>query len=102
MGAKLEEAMIGDYFSVGDVGYLDEDGFLYISDRKIDMVVSGGVNIYPAQVEAVLHQHPAIEDVAVFGLPDPEYGEKVHAAIKLAPSKEATAQSLLAWCEGKI
>ena len=70
-----------------------------------------------AQVEEVLHQHPDVEDVAVFGLPDPEYGEKVHAAIKLAPSKEATAQSLLAWyvsshssvraeiaarCDGKI
>lgn len=100
--AKTEEAKHGDYFSVGDVGYFDEEGFLYISDRKIDMVVSGGVNIYPAQVEEVLHQHPDVEDVAVFGLPDPEYGEKVHAAIKLAPSKEATAQSLLAWCEGKI
>jgi len=100
--AKTAEAKFGDYFSVGDVGYLDADGFLYISDRKIDMVVSGGANIYPAQVEEVLHQHPAVEDVAVFGLPDPEFGEKVHAAIKVVAGKTLSSRDLLAWCVGKI
>mmetsp|Transcript_102068 Transcript_102068/g.286921 ORF Transcript_102068/g.286921 Transcript_102068/m.286921 type:complete len:552 (-) Transcript_102068:94-1749(-) len=100
--AKTEEARLGEYFSVGDVGYLDVDGFLYISDRKIDMVVSGGVNIYPAAVEEILHRHPAIEDVAVFGVPDEDYGERVHAALKLCPGLRLDASELLAWCEGKI
>lgn len=99
---KTKEALFGDYMSVGDVGYFDEDGFLYISDRKIDMVVSGGVNIYPAQVEEVLHQIPGIEDVAVFGVPDEEFGERVHAAVKLVAGQQLTAKGVLEWCEGKI
>merc|ERR1740123_1096339 len=99
---KTREAQHDGYFSVGDVGYFDEDGFLYISDRKIDMVVSGGVNIYPAQVEEVLHQHPDLEDVAVFGVPDEEYGERVHAALKPFPGKSVSAEAVLQWCEGKV
>jgi long-chain acyl-CoA synthetase len=100
--AKTTEARFGDYFTVGDVGYFDEDGFLYISDRKIDMVISGGANIYPAQVEEVIHQHPDVEDVAVFGLPDPEYGEIVFAVLKLVEGKKITGKELLEWCRGKI
>lgn len=100
--AKTEEAKLGDYFSVGDVGYFDEDGFLYISDRKIDMIVSGGANIYPAQVEEVLSGHPALEDVAVFGVPDDEYGERVHAALKPFAGKTVSAEAILEFCEGKI
>lgn len=99
---KTDEAKFGDFFSVGDIGYFDEDGYLYISDRKIDMIVSGGVNIYPAQVETIFQNYPDIEDVAVFGLPDEEYGERVHAAVKLAPGRQATAKKMLEWCEGKI
>lgn len=99
---KTKEALHEDYFSVGDVGYFDEDGYLYISDRKIDMVVSGGVNIYPAAVEEVLHKHPDIEDVAVFGVPDEEYGERVHAALKPVPGRRLTALEVLSWCDGKI
>lgn len=100
--AKTQEAKYGDFFSVGDVGYFDDDGFLYISDRKIDMVVSGGVNIYPAQVEEILQGHPDIEDVAVFGIPDEEYGERVHAALKPFEGRRVTAEAILTWCEGKI
>lgn len=100
--AKTQEAKVGDYFSVGDVGYFDEDGYLYISDRKIDMVVSGGVNIYPAQVEEILQGHPDIEDVAVFGVPDEEYGERVHAALKPYAGRSVTAQAVLQWCDGKL
>lgn len=100
--AKTQEASFGDYMSVGDVGYFDEDGYLYISDRKIDMVVSGGANIYPAQVEEILQGHPDIEDVAVFGVPDEEYGERVHAALKPYPGRGVTAEAVLKWCEGKI
>merc|ERR1712028_165660 len=100
--AKTQEAKFGDYMSVGDVGYFDEDGFLYISDRKIDMVVSGGANIYPAQIEEVMQGHPDLEDVAVFGVPDEEYGERVHAALKPFVGKTVSAEAVLKWCDGKI
>jgi len=99
---KTKEAMFGDYFSVGDVGYFDEDGFLYISDRKIDMIISGGANIYPVQVEEIFQAHPDIEDVAVFGVPDDEFGERVHAAVKLRSGRHSTAEDILQFCTGKI
>ena len=70
-------------FTLGDIGYLDDDGYLYLSDRKIDMIISGGVNIYPAEIEGVLAGHPAVVDVAVFGVPDEEFGEQVKAAVQL-------------------
>ena len=62
--------------TLGDIGWIDEDGYVFLSDRRIDMVVSGGVNIYPAEVEPVLAAHPAVADVAVFGIPDDEMGER--------------------------
>lgn len=70
-------------FTFGDIGYLDEDGYLFMSDRKIDMIISGGVNIYPAEIEGVLMSHPAVADAAVFGIPNEEFGEEVKAAIQL-------------------
>ena len=88
-------------FTFGDVGYFDEDGFLYLTDRKIDMIISGGVNIYPAEIEAVLQQHPAIEDAAVFGVPNEEFGEEVKAAVKLMPGEpadEAMSEQLIGYC----
>ena len=72
-------------YTYGDVGYLDEDGYLFLSDRKIDMIVSGGVNIYPAEIESVLITHPSVADVAVFGVPNDEFGEEVKAAVQLVP-----------------
>ncbi len=75
-------------FTFGDIGYFDDDGYLYLSDRKIDMIISGGVNIYPAEIEAVLVQHPAVEDAAVFGIPNEEFGEEVKAAVKLVAGHE--------------
>ena len=77
-----------DWKSVGDVAYLDDEGYLFICDRKKDMIISGGVNIYPAEIEAVIHEHPAILDVAVFGIPDDEWGERVHAIVQ--PRADAT------------
>jgi len=70
--------------TLGDVGYLDDEGYLFMSDRKIDMIISGGVNIYPAEIESVLVGHPAVVDAAVFGIPDDEMGEQVKAAVELA------------------
>lgn len=74
--------------TLGDIGYLDEDGYLFLSDRKIDMVISGGVNIYPAEIEGVLVGHPAVQDAAVFGIPDDEMGEQVKAAVELVDGVE--------------
>ena len=89
-------------FTFGDIGYFDEDGYLYLSDRKIDMIISGGVNIYPAEIEAVLVQHPAVEDAAVFGIPNDEFGEEVKAAVKLTPGEsanDALATELISYCQ---
>jgi len=74
--------------SVGDIASVDEDGYVYIQDRRIDMVITGGVNVYPAEVEAVLHSHPDVLDAAVFGVPDPEWGERVHAVVQARPGHE--------------
>jgi long-chain acyl-CoA synthetase len=88
-------------FTFGDIGYFDEDGYLYLSDRKIDMIISGGVNIYPAEIEAVLVQHPAVEDAAVFGIPNDEFGEEVKAAVQLTAGQQgddALTETLIEFC----
>ncbi|XVQ14710.1 AMP-binding protein [Spirillospora sp. CA-255316] len=82
--------------SLGDVGYLDEDGYLYLTDRISHMIVSGGVNIYPQETENVLVMHPGVADVAVIGVPDPEMGERVQAVVE--PAGEVTEQELLEYC----
>jgi long-chain acyl-CoA synthetase len=74
--------------TLGDIGYLDDDGYLFMSDRKIDMIISGGVNIYPAEIEGVLVGHPAVADAAVFGIPNDEMGEEVKAAVELVDGSE--------------
>ncbi len=79
---KRREIERGGFITSGDVGYLDEDGYLYLCDRKRDMVISGGVNIYPSEIEAVLHAMPFVQDCAVFGVPDDEYGEALMAVIE--------------------
>jgi acyl-CoA synthetase (AMP-forming)/AMP-acid ligase II len=90
------------FFSVGDVAYRDLEGYYYICDRKIDMIVSGGVNIYPAEVEACLHSHPAVADVAVIGVPDDDWGEAVKALVVLQPGEAATGEELIGWCRSRI
>jgi acyl-CoA synthetase (AMP-forming)/AMP-acid ligase II len=90
------------FFSVGDVAYRDAEGYYYICDRKIDMIISGGVNIYPAEVEACLHGHPAVRDVAVIGRPDDHWGESVTAVVALQHGAAATEQELIDWCRGRI
>ena len=86
------------FFRTGDVGRLDEDGYLFITDRAKDMIVSGGVNIYPAEIEAAILRHPAVQDVAVIGIPDEEFGEQVKAFCELKPGRTAEPAEILAHC----
>ncbi len=88
--------------TMGDVGYLDEDGYLFICDRAADMVISGGVNIYPAQIEAALMTLPGIADCAVFGIPDAEYGEAVAAAVQPEPGLTVTTDEVRQHLEGQV
>jgi long-chain acyl-CoA synthetase len=80
---KTDAAWKEGLFTVGDAGYLDDDGYLFLCDRKADMIISGGVNIYPAEIEGVLITHPKVRDVAVFGIPDDDWGEQVKAVVEL-------------------
>jgi acyl-CoA synthetase (AMP-forming)/AMP-acid ligase II len=90
------------FFSVGDVAYRDAEGYYFICDRQIDMIISGGVNIYPAEVEAVLHAHPAVIDAAVIGVPDEQWGESVKAVVQLRPGVAPTADELIAFCHERL
>lgn len=90
------------FFRTGDAGYLDEDGFLFITDRVKDMIVSGGVNIYPAEIEAVIVKHPAVQDVAVIGVPDEEFGERAAAICELKPESFCDEGEILDHCRQSL
>jgi long-chain acyl-CoA synthetase len=93
---KTAATFCGDAFSIGDIGRVADDGYVYLADRRSNTIISGGVNIYPAEIEAVLQGHPAVADVTVFGIPDDEWGEQVKAAVELVagrtPSTELEAE----------
>jgi long-chain acyl-CoA synthetase len=99
--SKTDRAYRGDYYTLGDVGYLDEDGYLYLTDRSAHLIISGGVNIYPAEAEGVLFAHPAVADVGVIGVPDSEWGEAVKAVVipqsGYTPSPQLAAE-LIDYC----
>ncbi|OWA15019.1 acyl-CoA synthetase [Streptomyces sp. CS057] len=102
---KTRTNRIGDYFTVGDLGVLDEDGYLFLRDRKIDMIIAGGVNIYPAEIESALLTHPAVADAAAFGIPHADRGEEVKAVVEPADGHEPTpalAAAILAHCEERL
>jgi long-chain acyl-CoA synthetase len=102
---KTRQARLEDYFTVGDIGYLDPDGYLFLHDRKSDMIISGGVNIYPAEIEAELLAHPKVGDVAVFGIPHDDWGEEIKAVVEpaagIGPS-EALSEELLAFARERL
>lgn len=103
--AKTEAGRRNGYFTVGDVGYLDEDGFLFLCDRRSDMIISGGANIYPAEIEAEIIMNPKVADVAVFGIPDEDWGEQVKAVVQPAPGVEPgdeLAAEIVAGLQGKL
>jgi long-chain acyl-CoA synthetase len=90
------------YLLTGDVGHIDEEGFVVITDRKKDMVIVGGFNVYPKEVEEVLYTHPKIALAAVVGIPDNRTGEAVKAFVQLKPGEKATAQEILDFCKDKM
>jgi long-chain acyl-CoA synthetase len=94
------EVMCGDWYLTGDLGYRDEESYIYLVDRAKDMIVSGGENIYSTEVEDALGSHPAVEEVAVFGVPDPRWGEAVYAVV--FSRKQVTTDDLVAHCRGRI
>jgi acyl-CoA synthetase (AMP-forming)/AMP-acid ligase II len=96
------KSMHEGFFSVGDIAYRDDEGYFFICDRQVDMVISGGVNIYPAEVEAVLHAHPDVLDAAVIGVPDEQWGESVKAVVQLRPGATTTAAELIAFTTEKL
>lgn len=103
--AKTAATYAGEYFTLGDVGHFDEEGYLYLTDRSANLVISGGVNIYPAEVDAVLLEHPAVGDVGTIGVPDPEWGEVVKAVVELQPGVRPSpdlAEELIAHCRGRM
>jgi acyl-CoA synthetase (AMP-forming)/AMP-acid ligase II len=99
---QLTELDDSEWKSVGDVAYTDEEGFVYICDRKKDMIISGGVNIYPAEIEAVLYAHPQVLDAAVFGIPDEEWGERVHAIVQPKPGETIDVDELRTFAEPRL
>jgi acyl-CoA synthetase (AMP-forming)/AMP-acid ligase II len=94
---SYDSARRDDFHTVGDIAYRDEEGYFYICDRKSDMIISGGMNIYPAEIEAALEQHPAVYEVAVFGIPSEEWGEAVHATVVRRPGASLSAEDLVAF-----
>ena len=90
------------FFRTGDIGYQDANGYFYILDRLKDMIVTGGENVYSGEVEAVIYTHPAVREVAVFGIPDPKWGELVMADVVLKPGKTLSADELIAYCRRSL
>jgi long-chain acyl-CoA synthetase len=102
---KTDKSFRGKYFTVGDAGFLDEDGWLFLSDRKIDMIISGGANIYPAEIESELIMHPRVADVAVFGIPHDDWGEEVKAVVEPVEGVEGSPEleaEILAWAKTRL
>jgi acyl-CoA synthetase (AMP-forming)/AMP-acid ligase II len=95
-------AIVNGWFHTGDVGRLDEDGYLYVVDRIKDVIIRGGENIYAAEIEAVLYEHPDVSEAAIVGLPDEKYGEIVGAYVRLHDGAIATEDDLREWVRGRL
>jgi acyl-CoA synthetase (AMP-forming)/AMP-acid ligase II len=99
---QTAQALRGGWLHTGDMAAMDEDGYIYIVDRKHDMIISGGENIYPREVEEVIYKHPAVAEVAVVGVPDPTWGESVKAAVVLKPGQSATEAEIIELCKQNL
>jgi acyl-CoA synthetase (AMP-forming)/AMP-acid ligase II len=99
---ETRETIIDGWLHTGDLGYYDENGFIFIVDRKKDMIVTGGENVYSREVEDVLYKHPAIGEVAVVGIPDPVWVERVHAVVALKKDAAASENEIIAFCKDHV
>ncbi|MCL4746587.1 MAG: AMP-binding protein [Burkholderiaceae bacterium] len=100
--AQTDAALSGGWFSAGDLGWIDSEGYVYVVDRKTDLIISGGENVYPREVEDVLRTHASIAECAVVGVPDSRWGEAVRAFVVLRPNRDATAMELVAYCGERL
>jgi acyl-CoA synthetase (AMP-forming)/AMP-acid ligase II len=94
-----EEVLKGGWYHTGDMGYIDQDGYIFMTDRKADMIISGGENVYPKEVEDIIYQHPAVKECAVVSAPDTKWGEVVQAVVVLHPDKQAKAEEIIKHCK---
>lgn len=99
---KTGETIVDGWLHTGDIGFLDEEGFLHITDRKKDMIITGGFNVYPSEIEQVIWGHPAVQDCAVIGVPDEKWGEAVKAVVEVKPGFSVQAEELLALCRNRL
>ncbi|AZQ55014.1 AMP-binding protein [Burkholderia cenocepacia] len=99
---KTAETIVDGWLHTGDIGHLDRDGYLHITDRKKDMIISGGFNVYPSEIEQVIWAHPAVQDCAVIGVPDDKWGEAVKAVVELNAGQQVSAEELVALCKEKL
>jgi long-chain acyl-CoA synthetase len=100
--AANDEAFRSGWFHTGDLGYVDEEGYFYIVDRKSDMIIRGGENIYPREIDEILYQHPSVKDAATLGVQDKLYGEEVKSFVVLREGKRATEQDLIEFCRQRL
>lgn len=99
---KTAETIVDGWLHTGDIGHLDAEGYLHITDRKKDMIISGGFNVYPSEVEQVLWGHPAVQDCAVIGVPDEQWGESVKAVVELSRGQQVSAAELIELCKARL
>ena len=103
IGMPTPQPTADGYFTIGDVGWLDDDGYLYVTDRRTDLIVTGGANVFPAEVENALSEHPDVVDQVVVGVPDDEWGQRVHAIVQVRdPAHPPTAEELRAFCKERL
>ena len=102
-GAPLLRGTDDGFHTAGDLGYLDDEGYLYLVDRRVDMIITGGANVFPAEVETALIDHPKIADVVVIGLRDPEWGRRVHAIVEPAdPASPPSFEEVVAYAKSRL
>lgn len=97
-----EQAIVDGWLHSGDMGYVDDEGFLFLVDRKKDMIITGGVNVYPKDIEEVIVQHPDVREAAVFGVPHSKWGETPVAAVVLSANATVTTQELVGWVNNRV
>jgi bile acid-coenzyme A ligase len=102
LGVDTPPPTADGFWTMGDMGYVDEDGFVYVVDRRKDMIISGGANVYPAEVELALSDHPQVADSVVIGLPDPDWGQRVHAIVQLVPGAQIGEEEIRAHCKLRL